>query len=76
MIPPTPTLIPPPVSLPMEVPGSINLWYSTDAAIQYWRFLGGFGTLLQVLTAIVIVLIAGTILIHWMRQMTGKDSQE
>jgi hypothetical protein len=76
MIPPTPTLIPTPASLPMQVPDQINLWYSTDAAIQYWRFLGGFGTLMQILALIAILIMAGAILLKWMREMSGKDSQE
>ena len=75
MIPPTPTPLPPPSSLPMTLPGSVDLWYSTDSAIQYWRLLGGIGTAMQMLAAALIVVVACTILLKWMRQMSGRDAE-
>lgn len=74
MIPPTPTYLPTvdPATNPFTIPDTLNLWSMTDEAIQAWRWAGDWGTVLQGLVLIGVVIFGLTLIFTRVRKLWNE----
>lgn len=61
---------------PINMPELLNVWGMTDEAIQAWHWVGNWGTVIQALLLLGVVVFGMMMIIRYLRKLPNEKTPE